>query len=399
MKTIQREDYLAKLRDMQDKQIIKVVTGVRRCGKSVLLDLFRNELQENGVSEKQLIKINFEEPESSFEKSWHQVYKEIEVQLLPNKMNYVFLDEVQYIADFERLLVGLYTKKNVDLYVTGSNGHMLSSELATLLTGRSYEINMLPLSFREYLSVFEDDEQTAPEKHFANYMNYGGFPQALDIFLTNPNRVDEYLEGVYRMIIGRDVLERGKVADQFTLNKVSKFLYDNIGNFYSPTKVANALGTSHHTMASYIGALVDSFLLYPVNRLHIKGKEQLRTQDKLYAVDLGFRAMLLGREAEADTGHILENIVYLELLRRGNDVWVGKTGDKEVDFVVQDEKGYTSYYQVAWTTKDEKTLVRELAPLESIKDHSPKYLITTDPDEPTHNGIRKVNAINWLLTH
>jgi predicted AAA+ superfamily ATPase len=396
MKTIQREAYLAKLRDMRDKQIIKVVTGVRRCGKSTLLNLFQQELIDGGVPKEQVTQINFEEVSSSYNKSWHDVYKEIEAKLIPNKINYIFLDEIQYIAEFERLLTGLHTRKNVDLYVTGSNAHILSSELATLLTGRSFEISLLPLSFKEYLSAFDDNSRTAIDKHFTDYLTYGGFPQALEIFMTNPNRVDEYLSGVFNMIIMRDILGRGKVTDPVTLNKITRFIYDNIGNFSSSNKIAGVLGMSHHTVAGYIEALTDSFLLYQVGRLSIKGKEQLQTQDKLYAVDLGFRSMLLGREAGADTGHMLENVVYLELLRRGGSVWVGKAGNKEVDFVVQDENGYTSYYQVSWTTNDENTLERELAPLKAIKDHSPKSLITTDNDEPTYNGIRKLNIVNWL---
>jgi len=321
-------------------------------------------------------------------------------------MNYVFLDEVQYIDEFERLLVGLHTKENVDLFVTGSNAKMLSSELATLLTGRSYEIGMLPLSFSEYLSAFENEPQISLEKRFNDYMNYGGLPQAVSIFQSEPNLVDGYLEGVYNTIVNRDIFAREKVIDQFAFNKVAKYLFSNVGNFNSATKIANALNNdmpkasrsaiSHHTIANYIRALEKSYLFYSVGRLSIKGKEQLRTQEKFYTADIGIRQMLIGREALVDQGHLLENIVYLELLRRGDNVWIGKIGDKEVDFVVQDDKGYTKYYQVAWTTRDESTLTRELASLKNIKDHSPKYLITTDLDEPAYDGILKINIINWL---
>lgn len=407
MKTISRENYLQTLRGLQDKQLIKVVTGVRRCGKSTLLRLRRQELLESGVDKKRIVALNFEEPENSYLKDWHEIYEVISKRLVANDMNYVFLDEVQYIEDFEKLLVGLETKGNVDLYVTGSNARMLSSELATLLTGRSYEINMLPLSFAEYLSAFEDEPPVTVEQRFADYINYGGFPQATELFMVGPSFADSYLEGVYNTIIGRDIMKRGKVSDQPSLEKVSRYLFDNIGNFSSPNKIAGVLSdearkdgsskTSHHTVSAYVKALEDSYLFYSVGRLHIKGKEQLRTQEKYYAVDLGLRNMLLGREADVDMGHILENVVYLELLRRGGTVWVGKTGNKEVDFVVQDKDGYTSYYQVSNSTNEAATLKRELAPLQMINDNNPKYLLTTDKDEPVYSGIRKINVLNWLL--
>jgi predicted AAA+ superfamily ATPase len=407
MKTIIREVYLERLRKLKDQHLIKVITGIRRCGKSTLLHLFKQELLDSDIESARITHINFEDPNNSVLVNWMDIYQNISKNFVADKMNYVFLDEVQYIDEFERLLVGLHTKENVDLYVTGSNAKMLSSELATLLTGRAYEIGMLPLSFAEYIAAFKDEPQISLEKRFADFFNFGGLPQAVSIFISDPNLVDAYLEGVYSTIINRDIFSRGKISDPFAFNKIAKYLFDNIGNFNSATNIANVLNNvalkthpkmmSHHTVENYIGALKDCFLFYSVGRISVKGKERLRTQEKFYATDLGIRQMLLGRQAQADLGHLLENIVYLELLRRGNSVWIGKVGDKEIDFVVQDIKGYTTYYQSSWTTKDAATLKRELAPLKSIKDHSTKILITTDIDEPVYDGIRKVNVINWLL--
>ncbi|MBR2839918.1 ATP-binding protein [Candidatus Saccharibacteria bacterium] len=398
MKTIPREEYLAKLRSLQDQSIIKVITGVRRCGKSTLLKLFSAELLEKGVSDSRIQYINFEDPKYSYNINWHDIYSDIEDKLIKGKMNYIFLDEVQYIDEFERLLIGLQTQENVDLYVTGSNSHMLSSELATLLSGRSIEISMLPLSFKEYVEAI-DDNSISLETHFSNYLSFGGFPQAVSIFEQNPGSVDSYLSGVYETVVGRDIMDRKEVTDKSTLNLVVRYLLDNIGNPTSVNNISDELDVSRYKIDQIVNALTASFLFYKLNRFDIKGKEILKTQEKYYSVDLGLRWAMLGRDAANDMGFLLENIVFLELKRRGNKIFIGKIDDKEVDFIVRDTNGMTSYYQVSWTVGDQQTLARELAPFEKISDYNARYLITTDKEEISHNGIQQLNIINWLLGH
>lgn len=396
MRIIKREEYLKKLRSLKDQNVIKVITGVRRCGKSTLLKMFFDELAESGVSKKRLQYINFEDPKYSYDVNWKDIYDDIDKALVKEQMNYVFLDEVQYIEDFERLLVGLQTKENVDLYVTGSNAHMLSSELATLLSGRSVEISILPLSFREYVELF-DGAKLLREELFSNYMSFGGFPQAASIFEGSQEMVDSYLSGVYETVVGRDIMDRGVVTDKITLNAVTRYLLDNIGNATSAHAIAAELGESDRKVSQVIEAVTSSFLFYALRRFDIKGKEVLKTQEKYYTVDLGLRWAMLGRDAAADMGHILENIVYLELLRRGGKVFVGKVGEKEIDFIVKDTAGNTEYYQVAWSVKEKKTLERELAPLKKAGDFNHRYLITMDAEELSYEGIRQVNAVKWLM--
>ncbi len=399
MKIIKREEYLKKLRALRNQSVIKVVTGVRRCGKSTLLQMYKDELLESGVNEATVQHINFENPEYSYGVNWNDIYQKIDKNLVPEEMNYVFLDEVQYISEFERLLTGLQAKQNVDLYVTGSNAHMLSSELATLLSGRSIEISMLPLSFGEYLEAF-DSTNIYREELFDNYLSFGGFPQAVSILEQSEgdrSLVDTYLGGIYETVVGRDIMDRGVVMDKIGLNSVVRYLLDNIGNITSINSVAEGLGISRYKAGQIIEALTASFLFYKLERYDTKGKELLKTQEKYYAVDLGLRWAMLGRDAASDMGHILENVVFLELKRRGNKVMVGKVGDKEVDFVVKNALGNTEYYQVAWSVRDTNTLKRELAPLEKINDYNARYVITMDTEEPTHNGIQQKNAIKWLL--
>jgi predicted AAA+ superfamily ATPase len=400
---IERTVCLKKLRALRDDELIKVVTGVRRAGKSTLLQMFRDELLEGGVEPARIISINFEEEEHFDLSDWRKLHQYLTKKLVPDRMNYIFLDEVQHVSEFERLTSSLAVKKNVDLYLTGSNAQLLSSELTTLLTGRYYEINLLPFSFKEYISAFGD--QSYLEQKLTQYMFFGSFPHAVKLLQQDPELVDGYLKGIYSTILNKDVVQRKKIADpqKQTLGEITKFLFGKIGSFTSSNKIAQALsasgrGGSHHTVSGYISALTDSFLFYPVARLNVKGKKLLQTQQKYYAVDLGLRQVLLGREAGADMGHMLENVIYLELLRRGSQVWIGKAGNGEVDFVVQDKDGYTSYYQVAYTAREQATLERELAPLRMIRDHSPKYLVTLDEEQPTYNGIRKINAIEFLLS-
>ena len=313
-------------------------------------------------------------------------------------MNYIFLDEVQYVPEFERLLVGLQTKDNVDLYVTGSNSHILSSELATILSGRSVNIPVLPFSFEEYLKIVED-HQLSRESVFDNYLNFGGFPIVADIPTSDTDAIDIYLSGIYETIVGKDIMDHNKIADKATINTIVRFLLDNIGNQTSTNSIALAIDQSRYKIAQIVDALTASYLFYKLDRLDVKGKKLLKTQEKYYAVDSGLRWAILGRDANTDKGHLLENVIFLELLRRGSKVSIGKVGEKEVDFVVRDPSGYTSYYQVAWTINSKETAEREIAPLEKIADFSPRFIITMDPGEESLNGIKRLNAMDWLLAN
>jgi predicted AAA+ superfamily ATPase len=316
----------------------------------------------------------------------------------------VFLDEVQNIDEFERLVDGLFVQKNIDLYITGSNSYMLSSELATLLTGRYFEIMVLPFSFAEYVDSFADKSRI--DLLFNNYMNFGGFPQSVEIFQTNPDLANDYLLGIYKSVVEKDIIRRGRVNSEITLRKVANFAFNNIGNTTSSRKIAEALSSpkkkgdksiSHNTIDNYISALTESFVLYQLNRFDQKGKQLLKTKEKYYSVDIGLRKALLGESANVDIGRILENIVYLELLRRHGEVWLGKVGQKEIDFIVKDRSGGTEYYQVAYTAKETSTLERELLPLRNVRDHNPKYLLTMDLASQDFDGIQKINVVDWLL--
>lgn len=396
MEIIKRKTYLKKLDSFKDKNLIKVITGVRRCGKSTLLRAYRNELLRSGIPKKQIHFINFEDPDYSYKADWHAIYEDLNSSLAKGAMNYIFLDEVQYIPDFERLLIGLQTKPNVDLYVTGSNAHMLSSELATLLSGRSVEISMLPLSFSEYLLARKDYKSLSLDKLFTEYLSMGGFPQVVNIG-AGGEEASMYLNGLYETVVGRDIMDRGEVKDKPMLNTITRFLLDNIGNPTSVNNISDELDVSDKKVEQILNALTASFLFYKLDRFDVKGNKLLKTHGKYYVVDPGLRWAMLGRNASIDKGHLLENMVYLELLRRGSKVSIGKVGDSEVDFVVRDTSGYTAYYQVAWTINSEKTLERELAPLKNIKDYSPRYIITMDTGEEAIDGIKRVNAIDWLL--
>lgn len=396
---IPRNEYLNTLINFKDKHLIKVITGVRRCGKSTILELFQEYLLQNGISEEQIISINFENPDYKELKNSDILYQHIKERLIKDKKNYIFLDEIQNVDNFEIAVDGLFINKNVDIYITGSNAYLLSSELATLLTGRYVDIKMLPLSFKEYISAFED--KTDLSRKFRNYLQYSSFPQVLELYDT-PQMIQTYLEGIYTSILYKDVIKRKGITDKTILENVIKFLYNNIGNLSSTKKISDTLtsngtNTSNHTIENYINALIDSFMVYKVDRFDVKGKELLKTQAKYYAVDIGLRYYLLGQKSGQDMGHILENIVYLELLRRGYKVFIGKCGDLEIDFVAQNSED-TIYYQVALTTRDESTLSRELTPLTKINDNYPKIILTLDDDlNADFNGIKKINVIDWLL--
>ena len=405
MERIQREAYLSILRNFKDQQIIKVITGIRRCGKSTLLELFQDYLKENGVKENQIIFINFEDADYEELQDRKKLYQYLKSKLVKGQKTYIFLDEIQNVNEFEKTIDSLFINKDVDLYITGSNAWLLSSELATLLTGRYIEIKMLPLSFKEYLSALED--KTDLSRKFRDYLQYSSFPQATQLFKMNPENIHLFLDGIYNTILFRDVMQRKGITDKGTLERVTKYLYDNIGNRTSMKNISDNIeglekNSSYNTVSTYVQALIDSYIVYKANRYDIKGKEFLKTQEKYYAVDIGLRYYMLGQGSGKDMGHILENIVYLELLRRGYEVYIGKYDDLEVDFVAKNSEN-TIYYQVALTTRDaidgnHSILERELTPLKKINDNYPKYILTLDDDlDADFDGIKKINVLDWLL--
>ena len=395
---IERTEYLEELKRWKDKDLIKVITGIRRCGKSTLFELFINYLKENNVNEKQIIHINLEDADYDF-KNYKELYNYISKKLDSEKQYYVFLDEVQNVSEFQKAVDSLYIKKNVDVYITGSNAYLLSGELATLLSGRYVEIKMLPLSFKEYISAFNDKNY---QQLFLNYMKNGGMPGNISILKSNPNDIDKYLDGIFSTIVYKDIMARNNISDKLLLESVLKFIFDSIGSPVSAKKISDTLtskgiSTSNHTVENYIVAFLESFLIYKAERFDVKGKNILARDYKFYAVDTGLRSFLLGKKADSDMGHILENIVYLELLRRGYKVYVGKVDNLEVDFVAENRDGL-NYFQVALSVRDEKVLARELRSLEKTGDHYPKVLLTLDMDlETDYNGITKMNVIDWLL--
>ena len=396
---VERKEYLEELKRWKEKDLIKVVTGIRRCGKSTLFDLFIDYLKSGGISEKQIIKINLEDADYDF-KDYKELYDYIKARLISDKMNYVFLDEVQNVPEFQRAVDGLYIKKNVDVYITGSNAYLLSGELATLLSGRYIEIKMLPLSFKEYVSAFPNNNNYY--QLFLEYMRNGGMPGNLSIIDTNLNDIDKYMDGIFSTIVYKDIMARNNITDKILLENILKFIYDSIGSPISTKKISDTLtskgmSTSNHTVENYITAFIESFLIYKAERFDVKGKNLLVRDYKYYSVDTGLRSYLLGKKADSDMGHILENIVYLELLRRGYKVYVGKVDDLEVDFVAENREGL-KYFQVALSVRDDKVLERELKSLQKTGDHYPKYLLTLDMDlESDYDGITKINVVDWLL--
>ena len=397
---IERTEYLEQLKRFKDKDLIKVVTGIRRCGKSTLFELFINYLKDNGIKDNQIIKINLEDADYNFA-SYKELYDYVNKQLDSKKQFYVFLDEVQNVPMFQKAVDSLYIKKNVDVYITGSNAYLLSGELATLLSGRYVEIKMLPLSFKEYLSAFNSSDKSHYE-YFLDYMKYGGMPGNMSILKDNPNDLDTYLEGIFSTIVYKDIITRNNITDKMLLESVLKFIFDSIGSPISTKKISDTLtskglSTSNHTVENYLSSFIESFLIYKAERFDVKGKNLLARDYKYYVVDQGLRSYLLGKKADSDMGHVLENIVYLELLRRGYKVYVGKVDDLEIDFVAENRDGL-KYFQVALTTRDDKVLERELKSLQKTGDHYPKYLITFDMDmEADYNGITKINIVDWLL--
>ena len=405
MKRIDRDNYLSILKNFKDQQIIKVISGIRRCGKSTLLEIYQDYLINNGVSKNQIISINFENADYEELQDRKKLYEYIKNKLVKGKKTYIFLDEIQNVYEFEKTVDSLFINKEVDLYITGSNAYLLSSELATLLTGRYIEIKMLPLSFKEYISAF--DAQTDISRKFRDYLRYSSFPQAVELYKINPENINMFLDGIYNTILFKDVMQRKGITDKNLLERITKYLYDNIGNRTSIKSIVNNIeglekNSSYNTISNYINALLDSYLIFRTNRYDIKGKEYLKTQEKYYAIDIGLRYYMLGQNSGKDMGHILENVVYLELLRRGYKVYIGKLDELEVDFVAK-KTDNTVYYQVALTTRSEsdnenKILDRELTPLKKINDNYPKYILTLDDDlDADFDGIKKRNVLDWLL--
>ena len=395
---IERKEYLDELKKWMNKDLIKVVTGIRRCGKSTLFELFISYLKETGISDEQIIQINLESADYDF-KDYKELYQYIVSKLSDDENYYVFLDEVQNVVAFQKAVDSLYIKKNVDVYITGSNAYLLSGELATLLSGRYIEINMLPLSFREYVTAFDEDNYY---QLFLNYMKNGGMPGEIDILKSNPDGVDKYLDGIFSTIVYKDIMARKNIVDKMLLESILKFIFDSVGSSVSPKKISDTLtskgiSTSNHTVDHYINAFLESFLIYKAERFDVKGKNLLAREYKFYVVDTGLRSYLLGKKADRDMGNILKNIVYLELIRRGYKVYVGKVDDGEIDFVAQNREGL-KYYQVALTVRDDLVLERELKSLQKTGDYYPKYLLTLDMDlNADYDGIKKINVVDWLL--
>lgn len=391
---LNRELYMQKLMQWKERKVIKVVTGVRRCGKSTLLQLFSEALQKQGTSPEACISINFENILFEGLKEYHKLHDYIVDKLQPNEMNYIFLDEIQLVPEFEKALDSLFLRDNVDIYITGSNAYLLSSELATLLSGRYVEISMLPFSFKEYHQLVGGDKRVA----FSNYYKLGGFPYAAT--LNDATIYREYIQGIYSTVLLKDIVERKKIADVGLLEAIIRFMFDNIGNLVSVKKIADTLTsggrkTTAATVSTYITALKDAFILYEANRYDVKGKQYLQSLEKYYLVDISFRTLLLS-DRSMDIGHVLENIVYLELIRRGYKVFIGKVGSLEIDFIAY--KGEERlYYQVSTSILDSNTREREFAPLRAIKDNYPKFVLSLDDLPLSENGILQQNIIDFLL--
>lgn len=404
MKLIPRPAYLKFLIDWKDRPLIKVVSGVRRCGKSTLFVLFQKELKKQGIKDRNIIKINFEQPDYMNITDPDDLYDLLKPKLNVEGMKYIFLDEIQHVKHFEKIADALNTLPDVDLYLTGSNGYFMSGELATLLTGRFVELKMLPLSFKEYVTGFQ---QLHPSQHldkeslFENYLRYGSFPFVVQLD-NNSNQIEQYLDGIYSSIVYHDIQARLQVSDKAILARIIHFIFDNIGSTLSIRNIANTITSNGFKVTSatverYLNSILDSLLVYKAPRFDIHGKEQLRTNDKYYIVDTGLRYHLLAGK-KADRGHILENIIYLELCRRGYRVNVGAIPKGEIDFVTRQGNKF-AYYQVSQSVINPSTLERELKPFSKIDDNYPKYLLTLDKigNGESYEGIQQINILDWLL--
>lgn len=403
---VERKEYLDQLIQWKNEQVIKVVTGIRRCGKSTLLTQYQDWLKGSGISEEQIISINFEELEYEELLDYKKLYAYLKDRLVSGAMTYIFLDEIQKVPAFEKVVDSLYVKPDVDIYITGSNAYMLSGDLATLLTGRYVEIKMLPLSFREFLAVTKLDK----DRGFAEYMRTGGLPY-LAVMDRTPQKVETYLEGIYNTVIVKDIEDRQarkesdpskrKVTDITLLKTIAKYLASVVGSPISIRGITDYLissgrRVSPNTVDDYVEVLTESFIFYPAERFDIVGKQLLKVNKKMYIVDLGLRNHILPRR-NYDLGFSLENMVYFELLRRGYKVMIGKVGSTEVDFVAEKQGAY-SYFQVTADMTAEETFEREMRPLTLIRDNYEKIVLTADHlTVGNYNGIHVENLTDWLL--
>ena len=396
-----REQYINRLKNMLGIKVIKVITGLRRVGKTTLFKQFQQELINSGVAERNIIYLNMEEMENEALLERHVLHDYIMRLADKNTTNYVFLDEIQMVPDFEKLIDSLFVKDFIDIYITGSNAWFLSSELATLLTGRYIEIPVLPLSFKEFSSVFTKSKAEI----FEDYINFGGMPEVSNILQLNKEQeITPYLTNVYRTILEKDIYKRNKIKLKFDFENIVNFIFDCVGSIVSPNNIAetvtvNGKKIDNETIENYLSVLEDSFLLKKVFRYDIRGKKMLQTLNKFYVADTGFLLAILGRNAQINRGHLLENLVFIELKRRYKEIYIGKVLQMECDFICKDDKGLIAYYQVSLTVREQKTLDRELLPFSKIKNHFPKYLLTLDPEEPTYDGVQQINIVNWLLNN
>ena len=399
-KLINRKNYIQQLEKLKDEHIIKVITGLRRSGKSTLLEIFAGKITDSGVPANRIQQYNFEKPIFPEEFTWLDIYNDISSKTNKEKMNYIFLDEPQQIHEFERLIDALYAERHVDLYITGSNAYFLSGDLATLLSGRYITVHILPFSFNEYIECQEDTLLNKYEL-FNNYLYETSLPQGVLLRKRGADIQNMYVQDVYNTIVEKDIRQRYNIQNIRSFDNLSKFLMGAIGSIVSPNNISKAMkqdkqNIHHNTVEKYIEYLVNSYVFYQVNRFDIKGKQQLATQEKYYLVDIGFRNFKLGKFQYQDVGHMLENIVYLELNRRGHQVWIGKAGEYEVDFIVKNSLNRFEYYQVTWSLSDPKTAEREIRPLKSIDDNYPKFIISTDIITSEIEGIEHKNIVDWL---
>lgn len=403
---VERKEYLRQLASWKDEQVIKVVTGIRRCGKSTLLAQYQDWLRANGISDEQIVSVNFEELEYEELLDYRKLYAYLKERLIPGKTTYIFLDEVQKVADFEKVVDSLYVKPDVDIYITGSNAYMLSGDLATLLTGRYVEIKMLPLSLKEFLTITQLNE----ERGFAEYLKCGGLPYIAKMDRT-AEKVETYLEGIYNTVIVKDIEDRQarkesepskrKITDISLLKTIAKYLASVVGSPVSIRGITDYLisggrKVSPNTVNDYVEALTESFIFYPAERFDVAGKQLLKVNKKYYIVDLGLRNHIVPRR-NYDIGFSLENVVYFELLRRGYKVMIGKLGSQEVDFVAEKQGEYV-YYQVTADMTAQETFEREMRPLKQIRDNYEKVILTADyMTVGNYDGIRVKNLTDWLL--
>ena len=401
---VNRPEYLRQLIQNRDVDLVKIVTGIRRCGKSSLLELYHQYLLEQGVVESHIIHMNLESLRYRTLSDYLAFYDYVSQRIPDSGKTYLIFDELQAVSHWEKAIESFRLDYDVDTYITGSNAYLLSTEFSTLLSGRYVEIRMLPLSFKEFLTFYSFDQSVTLEEKFQKYLQFGGMP-ILREYQFNEARSNQALEGIYSTVVLRDILQRNEGADQVMLQKIMLFLCSNIGSINSPSSIGNVLynegdikgrNVAGKTVEKYISMLRSAYIFFSVGRYDVKGKQLLKTLGKNYIIDMGFRNMLLGYR-DADRGHILENIVYLELLRRDYRVCIGKVGETEVDFVAEkpDDK---LYIQVTESMLSPETRERELRPLQMIPDNYEKIVLSMDRDFiKSYDGIKSLNLMDWLL--